>query len=500
MVVLKSITAAAACAATFVNAAALLPRANSTKKLVTSEALRHLLDIDNLYAKAEHLQEIAYATEGKNRVIGSKGHEDTVAWIKETLEQFPDYYTVHLQGVPLLVGVSANLTANNKTIEAFPTTLAPEGDVSGPLVAIPNLGCEEADFTQSLEGKIALINRGVCSFGVKVQYAAAKGALGVVAWNNGEGTLEGYSLQLFEDPAKPYVPTVGITLGQGESLLAQIQAGVDINVHLSSVVQNATSYNVIAETVAGDHNNVIHVGGHSDSVTAGPGINDNGSGSISILEIAIQLTKFTVNNAVRFSWWTGEEAGLLGAEYYVKQLSQAEKDKIRLFLDFDMMASPNYAIQIYDGDGSAYNSTGPIGSAEAEHEFAAYFDNLGLNHTEIEFDGRSDYGPFLEAGIAAGGIAGGAEGIKTQEEFEMFGGGAGVPYDVNYHEDGDTVNNLNLEAWIEFARAIAHMTATYARSWETIPPRNATSAAKRSEKYNHYKQAFQKTKRYQRWV
>lgn len=261
-----------------------------------------------------------------------------------------------------------------------------------------------------------------------------------------------------------------------------------------------TTYNVIAETKGGDHENVIHVSGHSDSVTAGPGINDNGSGTCSILEIASQLPKFTVNNAVRFSWWTAEEAGLLGAEYYVKQLSQAEKDKIRLLLDFDMMASPNFAYQIYDGDGSAYNLTGPAGSAEAEHEFAAYFDSVGLNHTEIEFDGRSDYGPFLEAGIAAGGIAGGAEGIKTQEEFEMFGGGAGVPYDVNYHEDGDTVNNLNLEAWIEFTRAIAHMTAKYAVSWESLPPRNKTASQKRSERYGHMKQAFQKTKRYQRWV
>ncbi|KAF1932956.1 leupeptin-inactivating enzyme 1 precursor [Didymella exigua CBS 183.55] len=452
----RLITAAAACATTFAHAAALLSRANSTEKLVTSVTLRYLLDIDNLYAKAEHLQSIAYRSAGKNRVIGSKGHEDTVRWIKETLDQ----------GFPLLVGVSTNLAANNKTIEAFPTTLAPEGDVSGPL----------ADFTDSLEGKIALINRGTCFFGVKVQFAAAKGALDVIAWNNCEGTLEGYSLQLFEDPANPYVPTVGITLGQGESLGAQIQAGVDIFVHLKSVVQNATSYNVIAETIAGDHDNVIHVGGHFDSVTAGSAINDNGSGSISILEIAIQLRKFTVNNA----------AGLLGAEYYVKQLSQADKDNIRLFLGFDMMASPNYAIQIYDGD--------------AEHEFAAYFDNLGLNHTEAEFDGRSDYGPFLKAGITAGGIAGGVEGIKTQEEFEMFGGGAGVPYDVNYHKDGDTVSNLNLKAWIEFARAIAHMAATYARSWETIPPRNATALVKRSEKHNQYKQAFQKAKRYQKWA
>jgi hypothetical protein len=120
------------------------------------EALRHLLDIDNLYAKAEYLQDIAYKTEGKNRVIGSKGHDDTVAFIKETLEQFPDYYTVKLQGVPLLVGVSANLTANNKTIEVFPATLAPAGKVSGPLVAVPNLGCEEVSYLKQAKGNSQL--------------------------------------------------------------------------------------------------------------------------------------------------------------------------------------------------------------------------------------------------------------------------------------------------------------------------------------------------------
>jgi Zn-dependent M28 family amino/carboxypeptidase len=358
----------------------------------------------------------------------------------------------------------------------------------------------QSDFPASLTGKIALIARGTCSYGIKVQLAAAKGASAVIATNNAEGTLEGYSLQLFPDSAKPFVPTVGITLGQGEALRAQLQAGVNISIALSSEANVTTSYNVIAETKEGDHENVIHVSGHSDSVTAGPGINDNGSGTNSLLEIATQLTKFSVKNAVRFSWWTAEEAGLLGAEYYVKQLSQAEKNKIRLLLDFDMMASPNYAYQIYDGDGSAYNLTGPPGSAEAEHEFAAWFDSVGLNHTEIEFDGRSDYGPFLEAGIAAGGIAGGAEGIKTQEEFEMFGGGAGVPYDVNYHENGDTVNNLNLDAWIVFTRAIAHMTAKYAISWDGIPPRNTTAAQKRSENYGTMKEAFQTTKRYQRWV
>lgn len=344
-----------------------------------------------------------------------------------------------------------------------------------------------------------MIKRGTCSYGNKVQFAAAKGASAVVAWNNAEGNLKGYSLQVLFPKGK-FVPVVGITMGQGEALLAQLQAGVKINIELATEVKLVETMNVIAETKAGDQNNVLHVSGHSDSVTAGPGINDNGSGSISILEVALQLTNFTVNNAVRFSWWTAEEAGLLGAEYYVSKLSQAEKDKIRLMLDYDMMASPNYAIQIYDGDGSAFNSTGPAGSAEAEHAFAAYFDSVGLNHTEIEFDGRSDYGPFLEAGIAAGGIACGAEGIKTEAEAAMFGGGAGVPYDVNYHEDGDTTNNLNLEAWIEMTRAIAHMTATYAVSWEGVPPRNKTVSQKRAEQYKEWKGRFQMTERYQRWV
>jgi hypothetical protein len=116
-----------------------------------------------------------------------------------------------LQGVELSVGINATLTANNKTIEAFTTTLAPAGNATGPLVAIPNLGCEEADFTEPLEGKVALIKRGVCSYGLKVQLAAAKGASAVIAYNNAEGTLEGYSLQVFPDPAKPFVPTIGIT-------------------------------------------------------------------------------------------------------------------------------------------------------------------------------------------------------------------------------------------------------------------------------------------------
>lgn len=311
----------------------------------------------------------------------------------------------------------------------------------------------------------------------------------MLIYNNVEGNLNGYSLQRIPATEGEYVPTAGISQAAGEGLVALLEIGTEVIVDMTTTAKDVTSYNIIAQTKGGDQDNVIHIGGHSDSVAAGPGINDNGSGSISILEVAIQLMRFSVNNAVRFSWWTAEEEGLLGSEFYVKSLSQAEKDKIRLFLDFDMMASPNYAFQIYDGDGSAFNSTGPPGSSEAEAEFTHYFRDIAkVNHTEIEFDGRSDYGPFMEAGIAAGGIACGAEGIKTQEEFEMFGGAAGVPYDVNYHEDGDTTNNLNYEAWIQMTRAIAHVTATYARSFDSLPPKNSSAVRmKRDAQMFRYK-------------
>lgn len=118
----------------------------------------------------------------------------------------------------------------------------------------------------------------------------------------------------------------------------------------------------------------------------------------------------------------------------------------------------------------------PAGSDKIEDEFTNFFTNIAhVNHTEIEFDGRSDYGPFLAVGIPSGGIAAGAEGIKTPEEEEMFGGAAGIQYDVNYHEDGDTFNNLNFDCWEVMVGAIAHLTATYAASLEGFPKGNGTT-------------------------
>lgn len=212
----------------------------------------------------------------------------------------------------------------------------------------------------------------------------------------------------------------------------------------------------------------------------GPGINDNGSGSIGILEVAIELAKYSVNNAIRFVWVSAEEFGLLGSTYYVASLSDAEKAKIRLNLNFDMIASPNYKYGIYDGDGDTFGVAGAPGSAQAEKLFQDYFTNdAGLKWVPDEFNGRSDYAAFQDAGIPAGGLFTGAEGNKTPEEVALFGGKAGVAYDSNYHQAGDNVRNLNMDAFIQNDKAIAHAVATYGRSFESLPPRTPTKMLKR---------------------
>lgn len=149
-----------------------------------------------------------------------------------------------------------------------------------------------------------------------------------------------------------------------------------------------------------------------------------------------------------------------------------------MYLNFDMIASPNFVYALYDGDGSAFNITGPPGSAEAEAFFADWFAARNIPTTETDFDGRSDYGPFLDAGIPAGGIFTGAEDVKTEEEAALFGGQAGISYDPNYHLVGDNFDNLNFEAFLTNAKAIAAATAHYATSFKTLPPRDGTAVVK----------------------
>lgn len=204
-----------------------------------------------------------------------------------------------------------------------------------------------------------------------------------------------------------------------------------------------------------------------------------------MIETAIQLSKYSTTNAVRFAWWAAEEEGLIGSYYYVDHLnnSAAEFAKIRLFLDFDMIASPNYVYAIYDGDGSSFNLTGPPGSAAIEHWYQDWFEAHDLNYTATAFDGRSDYAGFQENGIACGGLFTGAEETKTEAEVEMFGGEQGVALDPNYHSALDNYDNLNFEPFFVMTQALAASVAHYATTLEEIPTPDRVRRAARPRNY-----------------
>ena len=147
-------------------------------------------------------------------------------------------------------------------------------------------------------------------------------------------------------------------------------------------------------------------------------------------------------------------------------LTEAQLAKIYANLNFDMVGSPNYVRFVYDGngDGSEDAAAGPPGSDTIEEIFTKYFADQGLASEPTAFDGRSDYGPFIAAGIPAGGLFSGAEGIKTAQQAAVYGGTAGVAYDECYHQACDTISNLNSKALSELGDAAAHATLTLALS------------------------------------
>lgn len=192
--------------------------------------------------------------------------------------------------------------------------------------------------------------------------------------------------------------------------------------------------NLIAEWPQGDANNVYMFGAHLDSVSAGPGMNDNGSGSAALLENALTLAQQnpTLRNRVRFAWWTDEEQGLNGSDFYVRSLSSTERGRIKSYYNFDMIASTN--------GGYFINHI----TSSAAAPMKAYWDSLGLQPEEnTEGAGRSDDYPFEQYGIPTSGYAMGASARKTSAQAAKWGGTSGSAYDPCYHRSCDTLTNIN---------------------------------------------------------
>ncbi|MDI6101821.1 M28 family metallopeptidase [Actinoplanes sp. NEAU-A12] len=440
--------------------------------------------VDGVVEHLERLQKIADRNKDPyypgSRAAGTKGYADSVKYVsgllrkagyKVTLDPF-EFQFVFPAVLDQITPASASYATG-----AF-TNSAP-GDVTGPVIPVDiNLtgdrastsGCEAADFTGldfSGANDIALVQRGTCDFVTKARNAQAAGAEAVVLFNQGnDPTREGLIVGTLGENPDVTIPVVGASFADGSALAA---AGSTAHVRILPS-ETRTDVNVIAELPGRNRDNVVMTGAHLDSVTAGAGINDNGSGSAAILETALTLAKSKPQNTIRFAWWGAEEEGLLGSAAYVAELSQAEKDKIALYLNYDMVASPNYIFQVYDADQSSFPApvVVPEGSTALEDLFESYYTWKKQPYDDAEFSGRSDYQAFIEAGIPSGGLFTGAEVVKTEEQAAIWGGTAGASFDPNYHQAGDDITNLDLKALELNSDLIAFAQLTYAFSTESV--------------------------------
>ncbi|GAP53206.1 M28 family metallopeptidase [Streptomyces azureus] len=233
--------------------------------------------------------------------------------------------------------------------------------------------------------------------------------------------------------------------------LDHIKAKLDAAGYTTAVQQftasGRTGYNLIADWPGGDANRVVMAGSHLDSVSSGPGINDNGSGSAAVLETALAVSRAQYKPAkhLRFAWWGAEEVGLVGSRHYVNRLATGDRSRISAYLNFDMIGSPNPGYFVYDDDPAI------------EKTFKEYFAGLGVpTEIETEGDGRSDHAPFKSAGVPVGGLFTGASRTKTAAQAAKWGGTAGRAFDRCYHSSCDTTANIDDTALDRNSDAVAH--------------------------------------------
>jgi Zn-dependent M28 family amino/carboxypeptidase len=472
-------------AATLIPAAALLAASIPARAQgPTPEEFAQQITLNSLRTHLHALMDIARANDG-NRASGKPGYKESAGYIKQKLKQAgydvavqPFDYFVYTENAPSIFNrLSPDPKEYEDSVDILSMTYSGAGDVTARVVPARGIvipatpdpssasGCAPKDFPKAVQGNIALIQRGACDFVVKAQNAIAAGAVGVVIFNEGNANFPD-RIPLFGGTlgTPVTVPVLSASYAVGVELYELAQSGeVTARLKVDATTTPGKTTNIIGTSRTGDPSQAIIVGSHLDSVQAGPGINDNGTGSAANLAIAETMAKLGIEptNQVRFAFWGAEEDGLFGSTFYVNSLTQGQLNRIALNLNFDMLGSPNYIRMVYDGDGDV-GPAGPPGSGEIESVFKGYFKRQGLATAPTAFDGRSDYGPFIEAGVPAGGLFSGAEVAKTKPQARVYGGEAGVPYDECYHQKCDSMRNVNDEGLLQLARGAAYATLEFA--------------------------------------
>jgi Zn-dependent M28 family amino/carboxypeptidase len=451
---------------------------NSQQKIL--ECVR----VGQVRAHQQALQQIANAN-GGNRFAGLAGHNKSVEYVVDTLEaagwnvslQEFDYTAYRELGPSALQQIAPNPTIYTEGVDFGVIDQSDPGDVTAPVTPVDiqlglgnttTSGCEAADFAGFPAGHIALLQRGVCTFELKAENAAAAGAVGIVIFNQGNTPdRTGIPPVTLTANNTSGIPVIGTTYQLGAELTNT--PGLVMRVFANTERMVLPTANVIAERTGANDNNVVMAGAHLDSVLAGPGINDNGSGSAVLLEVAQQLAHVKLQNTVRLAWWTAEESGLVGSTNYVNSLSEEELGRIALYMNFDMVGSPNYIFMTQDADQSSFPGAGiPPGSPAIEDLFESFYTMQGEPYDDAAFDGRSDYRAFMLNNIPSGGLFTGAEVPKTAEQVSIWGGTLGAQFDPCYHAACDTFANNNNHALAVNADLIAFAVLTYSYSTQSV--------------------------------
>ncbi|OBH57771.1 M28 family metallopeptidase [Mycobacterium sp. E2479] len=433
-----------------------------------ASALRGKVTTDAMMAHLSKLQDIANANNG-TRAVGTPGYEASVDYVVNVLRdsgfdvQTPEF------SARVFHGDKPEVTVGGKAVEAhaldFSLGTGPEG-VRGPLVAAPpdNLGCAASDYANlPVRGAVVLVDRGTCPFAQKEDAAAERGAVAMIVADNVDEQQMGGTLG---PTTEVKIPVLSVTRSVGVQLRGQPGP---TTIKLNASAQSFRARNVIAQTKTGSGTNVVMAGAHLDSVPDGPGINDDGSGVAAVLETAVRLgSSPSVHNTVRFGFWGAEELGLIGSRNYVESLDLTGLKNIALYLNFDMLASPNPGYFTYDGDQSLpVDARGrpvvPEGSAGIERTLVDYLKSAGKTAQDTSFDGRSDYDGFTLAGIPAGGLFSGAEGKMSADQAKLWGGNADQPFDPNYHQKTDTLDHVDRTALGINGGGVAYAIGLYAQ-------------------------------------
>jgi Zn-dependent M28 family amino/carboxypeptidase len=446
------------------------PKAASPPGTDYAKQLQGQVSVDAVMGHLQQLQDIANA-HGGTRQTGTPGYDASVDYVVKTLKdkgfdvQTPDFE----MGV-FSVGAES-LTVNGAPVAATAidySGAAPAPGVTGPLVVIPSddtPGCEATDYDGlPVAGAIVVVDRGACLLADKAKAATERGAAGIVIANNAEEKV--FSGGMEESDAIK-IPVVSVSKADGATLRTETGTATLI---VDARVDHTKVRNVIAQTKTGSTQNVVVVGGHLDSVRMGPGINDDGSGVAAILQTALQMgSSPAVQNAVRFAFWGGEEECLCGSADYVKSLDIEALKDVALYLNFDMIGSPNPGYFTLDGDISTRPDPEnglvviPEGSAGIERALVSYLKSVGKTAQDTPFDDRGDYDSFARAGIPAGDMFTGAELAKTPEQAKLWGGEADKPFDQNYHSADDTIKNVDRAALDITVPGVAYAVGLYAQ-------------------------------------